>query len=213
MSRLKKALFYGDSNTYGYDPAAMFGGRYPRGQRWTSILQDHLKEEWKIIDDGLPGRAIPPAGRGMEFLREMVRAEMPLDLFAVMLGTNDILGTLRPDAARTARRMEEMVNTVESVNIGDGAPMILLIAPPRIELTELSFQASYVSGDRSYTERYQEEGRKLSRYYRELAVRRGLWFADASKWDLDFAFDAVHLSEKGHAVFAEEMEKVLRRIK
>ena len=25
----KKVLFYGDSNTYGYDPAGFMGGRYP----------------------------------------------------------------------------------------------------------------------------------------------------------------------------------------
>ena len=53
---------------------------------------------------------------------------------------------------------------------------------------------------------------KLTEYYRELAAKRGLRFADASSWDLDFAFDGVHLSEKGHVLFADEMEKELRKI-
>ena len=32
-------VFYGDSNTYGYDPRSMMGDRYPQDVRWTGILQ------------------------------------------------------------------------------------------------------------------------------------------------------------------------------
>ena len=88
----------------------------------------------------------------------------------------------------------------------------LLIAPPEIILTDLSFEASYVQGDRSYAQRYEQEGRELTRLYRELASRRGILFADASSWDLDFAFDAVHLSEKGHTVFGREMIRVMQEV-
>ena len=125
-----------------------------------------------------------------------------------MLGTNDILGTLHPDAERSAREMEVLLDAVQEL----GIPRILLIAPPGIELTDLSFDASYVSGDRSYAERYRSQGKKLTQLYRELAARKGYLFADASSWDLDFAFDAVHLSEKGHETFAEEMTRIIREI-
>ena len=156
----------------------------------------------------MPGRVIPKPGRAAQFLADRVRAEMPIDLFAVMLGTNDILGTLHPDAERSAREMEVLLDAVQEL----GIPRILLIAPPRIELTDQSFDASYVSGDRSYAERYRRQGRELTRLYRELAARKGFLFADASSWDLDFAFDAVHLSEKGHETFAEEMTRIIREI-
>ena len=158
--------------------------------------------------DGMPGRVIPKPGRAAQFLADRVRAEMPIDLFAVMLGTNDILGTLHPDAERSAREMEVLLDAVQEL----GIPRILLIAPPRIELTDQSFDASYVSGDRSSAERYRRQGRELTRLYRELAARKGFLFADASSWDLDFAFDAVHLSEKGHETFAEEMTRIIREI-
>lgn len=251
---MKKVLFFGDSNTYGYDPAGYFGGRYPRAQRWTTILQERLADDWKISDDGLPGRAIPVTRREWEILGGYVRSEMPLDLFAVMLGTNDLLSTIRPDAAATARRMNDMITYVdrvlqesmlqgaeEAVHGADAAargaedspqdadtasreagdavrvagaaslsPQILLIAPPQIRLTDLSYAEPYVRGDKSYAQVYYEEGQKLASYYKELAEYRGLLFADASSWDLDFAYDGVHLSERGHEVFAQEMEKVLR---
>ena len=35
----KRIICIGDSNTYGYDPAAFGGARYPDGVRWTSRLQ------------------------------------------------------------------------------------------------------------------------------------------------------------------------------
>ena len=165
---MKKAFFYGDSNTYGYDPAGYWGGRYPRAQRWTTILAEGLAGEWEIEADGMPGRVIPAQGRPLFYLQDQLRAEMPIDLFAVMLGTNDLLGTLRPDAEKTTKDMDALITGVKEL----GVPQILLIAPPEIKLTDLSFEASYVRGDRSYAQRYQEEGRELTRRYRELASRR-----------------------------------------
>lgn len=35
---VKKAYFYGDSNTYGYDPRGIMGGRYPEEYCWPDIL-------------------------------------------------------------------------------------------------------------------------------------------------------------------------------
>ena len=206
---MKKALFFGDSNTYGYDPAGFMGGRYPRDARWTTILERYLsgQEPWQIADDGMPGRALPVTRWEWEYLASLLRRETPLDMFAVMLGTNDLLSTLRPDPDRTARRMNDMLTFVENVLVevaeeagSEGpAPQILLIAPPRIRLTEASFGASYVSGDMS-----------CAQMYAELAKWRQIRFADASKWELDFAYDGVHLSEKGHLLFAKQMAEVLR---
>lgn len=214
---MRKAFFFGDSNTYGYDPAGFMGGRYPRAYRWTTILQESLRDSWEIAADGMPGRAVPGSRYERDYLRAVLRQVMPVDLFAVMLGSNDILGTPRPDAARTAREMDDMLLFVgkileEGQEAGDRPRKteILLIAPPEIVLTELSFGEPYVSGDRNDALLYHEEGRKLSQYYGELAARRKIRFADAAEWKLDFAYDGVHLSEEGHARFAAEMEKVLR---
>ena len=40
---MKNVLCYGDSNTHGYD--GVTGGRFPWGVRWTSLVQEALKEE------------------------------------------------------------------------------------------------------------------------------------------------------------------------
>ena len=47
---MKKCLFYGDSNTYGFDAEGGHGGaRYPENLRFTSILQEKLKAEWEFV--------------------------------------------------------------------------------------------------------------------------------------------------------------------
>lgn len=212
-NKIRKAFFFGDSNTFGYDPAGFMGGRYPREQRWTTILQNNLADTWQIESDGLPGRAVPVTRYEWDYLRSLVQSAMPLDLFAVMLGTNDLLGTLRPSAAKTAGMMNELLTFVKAAAGNQGKDLqILLIAPPAIKLVDMSYEEPYVSGDKSYTDIYEEEGRKLSQYYRELARYRKVLFADASEWPLSFAFDGVHLSEEGHAAFAQYMTEVLRQI-
>ena len=210
MAELKKVFLYGDSNTYGYDPAGFMGGRYPREERWTTILQDNLSQTWEVLADGMPGRSLPSTGYEWDYLRTVLREVTPLDLFAVMLGSNDILGTLRPNAEKTAAKMNDFVSFVTDFT-GEGT-QFLLIAPPRIELREESYSASYVRGDKSYAQIYFEQGEKLAEYYEDLAGYRGILFADASKWELDFAYDGVHLSERGHALFAQKMTEVLRTI-
>ena len=226
---MKKAFFYGDSNTFGYDPAGFMGGRYPYAARWTTILQENLAGEWEIESDGMPGRALPITQYEWNYIRSLVRQAMPFDVFGVMLGTNDLLSTLYPDAAKAMGRMNALLDFVRrswkeaaaspsgSLKNGNAdekarALQLLLIAPPKVLLTDLSYGEPYVTGDRTYAQIYYEEARRLSQYYRALAASRGDAFADAFSWDLEFAFDGVHLSEAGHAAFARQMTDVMRRL-
>ena len=222
-SFIKKALFFGDSNTYGYDPAGFMGGRYAPEYRWPEIIQQNLGGIWRVSADGMPGRSIPEARYEWDYLRGVIERAMPFDLFAVMLGTNDILGTVRPDAGRAAQRMDRLITFVEELmpervyeedeDPDDlKLPGILLIAPPSFELGDESYLMSYVAGDRTYKQLYEEEAEKLTGYYRDLAKSRHLFFADASDWELQFACDGIHLSESGHVLFAAEMMDVLRHI-
>ena len=205
---MKKVFFYGDSNTYGYDPSGMMGGRYPMSSRWTTILADSLEGEWIVAHDGMPGRMIPDAGRGLNYVIDSLKSEMPMDLFAVMLGTNDLLTMRKPDAAKVAAKMENLVRAAREVLCSD----ILLIAPMQIRFTDPSCTEPFVRGSNAYEWECLEESRLLTRYYREIAVRRDLYFADASSWEPELAFDGVHLTERGNAVFARELAEVLMEI-
>lgn len=52
-------IFYGDSNTYGYDPADLAENRYPDADRWTTIVSKQLSENYQVFPEGLNGRQLP----------------------------------------------------------------------------------------------------------------------------------------------------------
>ena len=45
---------FGDSNTWGYDPAA--GVRFPPDVRWTGVMRRELGDGHSVIEEGLNGR-------------------------------------------------------------------------------------------------------------------------------------------------------------
>ena len=69
----RRVLCFGDSNTYGYDPAR--DGRYGDDERYPMVLQDLLGDGWSVVEEGLPGRTAvfdDPITEGMNGLRVTV---------------------------------------------------------------------------------------------------------------------------------------------
>ena len=52
-----KVICFGDSNTYGYDPRPLDGGRYDASCRWVDILE--AQTGWTVCNPGQNGREIP----------------------------------------------------------------------------------------------------------------------------------------------------------
>lgn len=100
----KRIICIGDSNTYGYDPAAFGGARYPDGVRWTS----RLGSAWDIQNLGENGREIPSSSFAVRVLLSQVRSRLPADGLCLMLGTNDLLCGASP--AEAAERMRIFIS-------------------------------------------------------------------------------------------------------
>ena len=94
-----RILCFGDSNTYGYDPRGFFGDRYGAEDRWVDLLAKQTGHE--IINAGANGREIPRNPYALRLLTE----HAPVDIFLVMLGTNDLLQGI--SAKETATQMED----------------------------------------------------------------------------------------------------------
>lgn len=171
-----KIICFGDSNTWGYDPCDKFGEHYSR--RWTTILAE--KSGWDVVNEGVNGREVPdePA---------VICADM--DLFLVMLGTNDLLQLDTPEAA--ACRMETFLS-------GCDAKKVVLIAPPPM-----------VWGEWVQDQELIDDSIQLGKLYEALAGRMGVRFLDAGKWNVPLSFDGVHFTEEGQAVFAEGLFREL----
>ncbi len=194
---MKRILFYGDSNTYGFDPADYGEGRYREDLRWTSILQKSLGEEFKIIPEGLNGRRLPDLRLPQDLLLSLFKYLGDDGIFAVMLGTNDLLCSARPDGLKAAERLPAFLDFLLQ-NLPK--ERILIIAPPCVGKKESSDPDSRA---------FYEESIQMNRKMKACAEDKGVRFADAASWDIDLAYDQVHFSEAGHRKFAGNMRELL----
>ena len=112
-----RILCFGDSNTYGYDPRGFFDDRYGAEDRWVDLLVKQTGHV--IINSGANGREIPRNPYVLRLLAE----HAPVDIFLVMLGTNDLLQGA--SAKEAAARMEAFLN-----QLFPHCKQFLLVAPP-----------------------------------------------------------------------------------
>ena len=181
-----RILCFGDSNTYGYDPRCFFGDRYGVEDRLVDLLAKQTGHE--VINAGANGREIPRNPYALRLLTE----HTPVDIFLVMLGTNDLLqGT---SAKEAADRLEAFLN-----QLLPHCKQILLVAPPPMK------RGAWVPLDALVTESIY-----LAEEYKLLAEKLNIPFVDTRHWNIELTFDGVHFTEAGHHTFAENLGKELR---
>lgn len=196
---MHKIICYGDSNTYG--ACGFVGGRHPADSRWTGILQS--SGLYQVLNLGENGREIPSDRWELSELTDILHREKPFDLLTVMLGTNDLLTMYRSGSTKVAVHMEqfltELLHIQPSVITTD---QILLIAPPATALGNMA--PANIKLD--------EACHELGKYYASLSEELQIHFADASDWPIELGSDGVHMTTKGHQLFADALKKVLTDI-
>ena len=199
---MKRIMIFGDSLTYGFDPRGGFGGRYPEPIRWTDRLSRIMTGQWEIMTDAANGREIPDSPREMEYAKQVITNALPADIIAVLLGTNDYLNMYEPNIVEVTGRMKKFLETLqkEEAIIQSGA-MLMLIAPPCIHTSQDNFYAKYDTTNGLF-----------SKAYKALAEHMGIWFVDVAQWNLEPAFDHIHLSEEGNIELANRMEETLHNV-
>lgn len=185
-----RMLCNGDSNTYGYDPRGFFGDRYPKESRWVDILMQ--RTGWQIQNEGQNGREIP--GHPFQYQRAgKLLTQSSSDIFAVMLGTNDLLRGIPAEACYS--RMEAFLRYIQPK-----CGQLLLIAPPPMKRGAWVTEESLIM-----------ESVKLAESYQALSQKLGIAFVSAGKWNVELAFDGVHFTEAGHRAFAEGLYTYLTK--
>ena len=180
-----RILCFGDSNTYGYDPRGFFGDRYGAGDRWVDLLEKLTGHE--CINAGTNGREIPSNPYALRLLTERAT----VDVFLVMLGTNDLLQGA--SAKEAADRMEVFLNSLLP-----HCKQILLIAPPPMK------RGAWVP-----TDALSAESIHLAEEYKLLAKRLNIPVVDTRHWNIELSFDGVHFTEEGHHAFADHLTKFI----
>ena len=178
---------FGNSNTWGYDPAT--GARFPRARRWPSVMQRELGADFEVIAEGLNGRTtvhddpIEPFRSGADALPPCLMSHEPVDLVILALGCNDLKKRFSVSAFDIAEGAARLIFLARAYGVGpDGRPpKILLVAPPPLakltgfkEMFEGGAEKSLLLGAR-YRERRRARGGRVHgrrRRHSMLAARR-----------------------------------------
>jgi len=205
-SKMYEILCFGDSNTYGWDPAT--GGRFNKRGRWPMILQSHLGKGYHVIEEGLTGRTMVtddpsmPGRCGKQYLAPCLHSHKPLDLVIIMLGTNDLKTAFKPSVEKLRDGMEELINVVLDVNrLYAATPAeILLVSPIHVsDAIKNSF----------FFDEFGIEAIGLSKQFADifhgLAKQYGCLYFDASQHAVPSSTDGVHLDTEGHAALAKAL--------
>jgi lysophospholipase L1-like esterase len=206
---VKTILCYGDSNTWGQDPAS--GNRFPRDVRWPGVLQQELGEDYEVIGEGLGGRTtvfddpIFEHRNGKHYLIPCLGSHAPLHLVAIMLGTNDLKLRISRSASDIAIGAGALIVIAQRSAAGPdgGAPQVLLIAPPPLgRLTELA--ETFEGGE--------SKSRRLADQYQRVANSYGCAFLDAGDVIVSSDLDGVHFEASEHQKLGRAVAEVVRRM-
>ena len=201
---MKTILCFGDSNTWGWNPATQ--ARYGRGERWPGVLRRELGAGYEVIEEGQNGRTTvwddPIEGHrnGREYLIPCLASHAPLDLVIIMLGTNDLKIRFSLTAYDIASGAGVLVDIAQRSDAGlDGAPpKVLLIAPPPLgRLTEF---AEMFTGAVAKSRRFSEQ-------FRRVADEAKCALLDASQVAVSSDLDGLHLEAEQHRKLGEAIAR------
>lgn len=201
---MKTILCYGDSNTFGSATRPGDDERYAPHERWPGVLQSKLGNGWAVIAEGLPGRTTvhpdPIEGRwldGSAYLHPCLRSHRPLDVVAIMLGTNDLKQRFGVGPADIAAGIGALLAIVRKSESGPGgrAPRMLVICPPPI----LDRHGEAARLEAMFTGGY-EKSLRMAPLYEDTAREHGAAFLDAGGIVRSSAFDGIHLDADMHAI-------------
>lgn len=207
---MKTVLCYGDSLTFGHDPAG--NGRHAHGDRWPVVLQNGLGDGVDVIAEGLGGRTTAyddhgaAADRnGVRFLPTLLDTHTPVDLVIFMLGTNDLKPWTGGSAFAAARGLKRLIEIVRHHPwpFDHPVPEILVLSPPHIVETADDSSMGYLPG-------IVEQSQMLSTFYSEIADASGCGFFDAASVARASPLDGVHLDAANTRAIGRGIEPIVR---
>lgn len=188
-------VFYGDSNTYGYNPV---GDRYE--ERFTNILKKKYLKKHNIYNEGLVGRTTTyndkrPNRRGIDDINNILSKYNHIDLLVIMLGTNDFKKTNARSESDLEFSMKSLLNEIKDTK------NILIISP-----IHLSNNISILDSD--YDDISYKLSLKSAMVYKKIATEYNYLFLDASLY-ASYGVDGEHIDLYGHKNLALAISNII----
>jgi lysophospholipase L1-like esterase len=206
---VKTIVCYGDSNTWGADPAG--NGRFDHTTRWPGVMAGLLGEGYRVIEEALNGRTtivddpISPNRNGLTYLMPCLDSHHPFDLVTIMLGTNDLKFRLNRTAADIGESVMLLAETARNTPFGpdESRPKVLIICPPPVALlTDLD--GMFVGAV--------EKSLELPRYYELAAKWAQCDFLNAGDIIRSSDLDGIHFEASEHAKLGQAVAVKVRQM-
>jgi len=207
-------LTFGDSNTHGTTPMPSrdHNARFGFGTRWPTVMAEHLGPDWHVVEDGLPGRttqhddpAMWPNMNGQTGLRMALASHQPLDVVAIMLGTNDLKTRFAPSVEKITAGAAGLLDIAltDDLQARHGPFRVLLICPPPV------VETGPIRGEFTGAGAIAPN---LTRAYADLAHARGAAFLDAGTVISVSDTDGVHFDAPAHRTLGEAVAEAVRSL-
>lgn len=204
----KRILCYGDSLTWGYNPAD--GTRFAYNETWPGVMEKYLGDEYKIITEALIARTtcwdLPyaPDRNGSRFLPMILESHSPIDLVIFMIGINDLMHLSGKTADESAWGLLSLIRIAYTPIFGGNPPKILIVAPPIPgKMSEFSKQAFGEA---------EEEIRKLPASQRIVAEAAFCDFMDSNDFVKVESVDGLHPIPDQYKILGEKIGKRVKII-
>lgn len=131
-----KILFYGDSNTWGYD--AKDASR--QKNRFTQLIKERF-DEHEIIEEGLCGRTLclddpyDEDRNGAKMISMVLKTHAPIDVVFIMLGTNDAKRQFSTNSISLEKGIRTLLYKALNPEIyrdGSKVPQFFVACPPKM---------------------------------------------------------------------------------
>lgn len=209
---MTSVVCFGDSNTWGCPPFANIAqtpDRIAPPRRWPNVMRHALGGDTWVVEEGLSGRTTvfddPIEGthkNGSRTLIPVLESHAPMDVFILMLGTNDFKDQLRITAYNSARGTLTLIQMIKGhFALVDHPPEVLIVTPPAIG--EAAEPAIWGEGHRRC--------RDHAYYLEQVATRTGCFHFDANRV-VSAGIDGIHLDEAAHEALGLALAQEVRSI-
>ena len=216
---MKRILCYGDSNTWGYDPAhndvaTGMPARYNEHTRWPGVMRDILGSDYFVWEAGLGGRTtvfddpLMPTRNGVKAFEMILQTCDPVDCIVFALGTNDTKDMFQASSLVIYRGMERLLNVCKATLMQSRSPNAkIILSCPLKPVADGAGEFWY-----GFSELSTEKGEQLRQRYKLLAQQQNCFYIDFNDFAQPSSADGVHMEAVGHKCVGEAMAKLVRAV-
>lgn len=201
---MKKVLCYGDSNTFGFNPAN--GSRFDENTRWTALLQKNLGENYKVIDEGANNRMgflNNPSGflySSQKHFPSIISKNKDIDFLVLAIGTNDLQFRYDIDFKEIEAGLRNLLFIAK-----ENVKTTILIPP--IILNENIFNGYFKT---MFNETSIAKSKLVGGIYRQIANEFDSKLFDLNEFVKPSSVDGLHYDESSHKLIAENLADIIK---